>query len=103
MFGLFEFVQGNYNFTLYNILNKEFNITKGSRISWSGDPYAGMLNLTASYRQMASLSPILPNQSEDIISTPQARRKYPVEVLLKLVGPMLTPQISFDIEAKDLA
>jgi hypothetical protein len=102
MFGLFEFVQGNYNFTLYNILNKEFNITKGSRISWSGDPYAGMLNLTASYRQMASLSPILPNQSEDIISTPQARRKYPVEVLLKLVGPMLTPQISFDIEAKDL-
>ncbi len=102
MFGLFEFVQGNYNFTLYNILNKEFNITKGSRISWSGDPYAGLLNLTASYRQMASLSPILPNQSEDIISTPQARRKYPVEVLLKLEGPMLTPQISFDIEAKDL-
>ncbi|MBL7871637.1 MAG: translocation/assembly module TamB [Cyclobacteriaceae bacterium] len=102
MFGLYEFEQGNYNFTLYNILNKEFNITKGSRISWSGDPYAGILNLTASYRQMASLSPILPNQSEDIISTPQARRKYPVEVLLKLNGAMLSPQISFDIDAKNL-
>lgn len=102
MFGLYEFEQGNYNFTLYNILNKEFNITKGSRISWSGDPYAGILNVTASYRQMASLSPILPNQSEDVISTPQARRKYPVEVLLKLNGAMLSPQISFDIEAKNL-
>jgi hypothetical protein len=102
MFGLYEFEQGNYNFTLYNILNKEFNITKGSRISWSGDPYAGVLNLTASYRQMASLSPILPNQSEDIISTPQARRKYPVEVLLKLEGAMLSPKISFDIDAKNL-
>ncbi len=102
MFGLYEFEQGNYNFTLYNILNKEFNITKGSRISWSGDPYAGVLNLTASYRQMASLSPILPNQNEDIIATPQARRKYPVEVLLKLEGAMLSPQISFDIDAKNL-
>jgi hypothetical protein len=102
MFGLYEFEQGNYNFTLYNILNKEFNINKGSRISWSGDPYAGILNLTASYKQMTSLSPILPNQSDDIISTPQARRKYPVEVLLKLNGAMLSPQISFDIDAKNL-
>lgn len=102
MFGLYEFVQGYYNFTLYDILNKEFSITKGSRISWSGDPYAGILNLTAAYKQNASLAPILPNQSDDIISTPQARRKYPVEVLLKLDGAMLSPQIAFDIVAKDL-
>lgn len=102
MFGLYEFEQGFYNFTLYDIINKEFRITKGSRISWFGDPYAGILNLTASYRQMASLGPILPNQSEDILSSPQVRRKYPVEVLLKLDGPMLSPIIVFDIVAKDL-
>ncbi|MEQ1586155.1 MAG: translocation/assembly module TamB domain-containing protein [Cyclobacteriaceae bacterium] len=102
MFGLYEFEQGFYNFTLYDIINKEFRITKGSRISWFGDPYAGVLNLTASYRQMASLGPILPNQSEDVLSSPQVRRKYPVEVLLKLDGPMLSPIIVFDIDAKDL-
>jgi len=102
MFGLYEFEQGFYNFTLYDLLNKEFSITKGSRISWSGDPYAGVLNLTAIYKQNASFAPILPNQSEDIISSPQARRKYPVEVLLKLNGAMLSPQIAFDIDAKNL-
>lgn len=103
MFGLYEFERGNYNFTLYDIINKEFNITKGSRISWYGDPYAGQLNLTANYRQLASLSPILTTQvSEAALASPQIRRKYPVEVLLKLDGPMLSPQIQFDITAKDL-
>jgi hypothetical protein len=102
MFGLYEFEQGYYNFTLFDIINKEFSITKGSRISWYGDPYAGILNLTASYRQMASLGPIIPNQTETVVSSPQVRRKYPVEVQLKLDGPMLSPQIVFDIVANNL-
>lgn len=103
MFGLYEFERGNYNFTLYDIINKEFNITKGSRISWYGDPYAGQLNLTATYRQLSSLAPILANQvSEDALASPQIRKKYPVEVLLNLDGPMLSPQIQFDIVARDL-
>lgn len=103
MFGLYEFERGNYNFTLYDIINKEFSITKGSRISWYGDPYEGMLNLTATYRQLASLGPILPNQQDaTVLNSPQIRRKYPVEVLLKLEGPMLSPQINFDIAANNL-
>ncbi|MBX2917279.1 MAG: translocation/assembly module TamB [Cyclobacteriaceae bacterium] len=102
MFGLYEFEQGYYNFTLYDIINKEFTITKGSRISWYGDPYAGVLDLKASYRQMASLGPILPDQSEETQTSAQVRRKYPVEVLLALDGPMLSPQINFDIDAKNL-
>ncbi|MCU0367838.1 MAG: translocation/assembly module TamB, partial [Cyclobacteriaceae bacterium] len=103
MFGLFEFESGNYNFTLYDIINKEFNIGKGSRISWYGDPYAGVMNVNANYRQLASLGPILENQvSANALSSPQIRRKYPIEVLLKLDGPMLSPQIQFDIQAKDL-
>ncbi|HNR72713.1 MAG TPA: translocation/assembly module TamB domain-containing protein [Cyclobacteriaceae bacterium] len=102
MFGLYEFEQGYYNFTLYDIINKEFSITKGSRISWYGDPYGGVLDLHASYRQMASLGPILPDQSEETQTSSQVRRKYPVEVLLELDGPMLSPQIAFDIDAKNL-
>ncbi|MEY4929283.1 MAG: hypothetical protein RI909_7, partial [Bacteroidota bacterium] len=103
MFGLYEFERGNYNFTLFDIINKEFNITKGSRITWYGDPYAGQLNLNATYRQLSSLSPILGNQvTEAALASPQIRRKYPVEVLLKLDGPMLSPQILFDIVARDL-
>jgi len=103
MFGLYEFERGHYNFTLYDIINKEFNITKGSRITWYGDPYGGQLNLNANYRQLSSLAPILSNSvSEEALSSPQIRKKYPVEVLLNLDGPMLSPQIQFDIIAKDL-
>ncbi len=101
MFGLYEFERGYYNFTLYDVINKEFTINKGSRISWTGDPYTGQLALNASYKQLTSLAPIL-TLTQDQLNSPQMRRKYPVEVLLKLEGPMLGPQINFDIVANDL-
>jgi len=102
MFGVVEFTEGAYNFTLYDIINKEFNIRPGSRISWFGDPYQGQLSINATYRQLASFGPTINNQSEQLLSAPGIRRKYPAEVVLKLEGPMLSPQIVFDIEAKDL-
>jgi hypothetical protein len=100
MFGVYEFDRGFYNFTLYDLINKEFIINKGSRITWFGDPYAGILSLSATYRQLTSLAPILPDQSN--ANLPQIRRKYPVDVVMKLDGPMLSPQINFDILASDL-
>lgn len=100
MFGQLEFTEGAYNFTLYDVINKEFSVKPGSRIIWFGDPYEGNLNITASYKQLTSMGPILADQT--LINDPNIRRKYPVEVILKLDGPMLSPQINFDIEAKDL-
>jgi hypothetical protein len=95
MFGPFEFTQGGYNFTLYDIINKEFEIKKGSRITWYGDPYGGVMSISAAYSQLASLGPIIADQN--LSNSPQLRRKYPVEVLLKLDGPILKPNINFDI------
>ncbi|NOS93423.1 MAG: hypothetical protein HOP30_16000, partial [Cyclobacteriaceae bacterium] len=100
MFGAFEFERGFYNFTLYDVINKEFSINKGSRISWYGDPYTGQLALVASYKQMTSFAPVISDQT--LATTTQMRSKYPVEVLLKLDGAMLSPQINFDIIATDL-
>ncbi len=100
MFGVVEFTEGAYNFTLFDIINKEFVVKPGSRISWFGDPYQGNMNVTASYRQLASLAPIV--SDVESAKAPQVKRKYPVEVLLKLDGLMLSPQINFDIIAKDL-
>ncbi|HET6539044.1 MAG TPA: translocation/assembly module TamB domain-containing protein, partial [Chryseolinea sp.] len=102
MFGPVEFTEGWYNFTLYDIINKEFEIQKGSRITWFGDPYQAVLEINASYNQLASFLPIVLNQ--DVQDNPPAglRRKYPAMVLLKIDGPMLSPQINFDITARDL-
>ena len=99
MFGPIEFTEGAYNFTLYDIVNKEFQIESGSRITWYGDPYQGNMNIKASYNQLASIAPLI--ALEDC-SAPQLRRKYPIQVLLNLEGQLLSPFINFDITARDL-
>lgn len=102
MFGPVVFTEGGYNFTLYDIINKEFKIESGSSITWFGDPYQGQMRINASYNQLASFAPILPYTDQAVLSSPQVRRKYPARVILKLDGPMLSPQIDFDILAGDL-
>ena len=87
-FGLLEFTEGAYNFTLYDIINKEFNIKPGSR----SVGLATLIRVCSTLRP-AIVSclhgPILDDQT--LINDPNIRRKYPVEVLLKLDGPMLSP------------
>ncbi len=100
MFGGIEFTEGWYNFTLYDIINKEFEIQRGSRITWYGDPYTANMNINANYNQMASLSPLTSDPT--IANSPELKRKYPVQVKLNLEGPMLSPQFVFDITATDL-
>ncbi len=100
MFGPMTFTEGWYNFTLYDIINKEFQIQPGSSITWFGDPYQGTMSINATYNQLASLAPILNDPT--LANVPQLKRKYPVQVYLKLDGPMLSPAISFDITARDL-
>ena len=100
MFGTIEFTQGAYNFTLYDIINKEFEIESGSRITWSGDPYGASLDIDATYNQLASFAPLVSDNSTT--TSPELRRKYPVQVLLNLEGAMRTPDITFDIVAPDI-
>ncbi len=99
MFGPLNIDEGWYNFTLYNLINKEFTIYPGGKITWYGDPYEGVMDLTASYRQPASIAPILdPTYAEN----PDVKRLYPTEVVMGLTGPLLSPEINFDIKAEQL-
>ena len=105
MFGTYEILQGAYNFTLFNVITKEFVIDPGSTIRWNGDPYGGTLDILASYHQSASLQPILSSGSSggenEQAGSSQARRPYPVVVLMDLEGDLLSPTIAFDIEVQD--
>ena len=96
MFGDLTLREGGYNFTLYNIINKEFTIQPGSSISWQGDPYEGVLNIQATYDQMASLAPlVLDEQAKE--TDEEVRRKYKAEVLLDITGDLMSPEIDFGI------
>jgi hypothetical protein len=94
MFGDYTIEEGGYNFTLYNIVNKEFSILPDSKITWFGDPYGGTLDIDASYALQASVAPLLDTAYRN---APQIRRRYPTQVLLDLQGPLLTPEIKFDV------
>jgi hypothetical protein len=98
MFGDYVITKGFYNFTLLNAINKEFKVNPGSTVSWSGDPYGGLLDIKASYDQTASLLPILNDPS---LEGPEYNRRYPVTVLLNLTGDLLSPDIDLGIKIND--
>ncbi|WP_051052886.1 translocation/assembly module TamB domain-containing protein [Fulvivirga imtechensis] len=104
MFGDFNIQEGGYNFTLYSIINKEFEILPGSKISWYGDPYQGILDINATYNQLATLLPLLIRQEADKVyeDVVEIKRKYPVKVFLDIDGPLLSPTVNFDIIANNL-
>ena len=101
MFGEYEIEEGGYNFTLYNIINKEFQIVPKSKITWIGDPYGAILDIKAIYKQMASLAPILRVTDEDLKNNPELKRKYPADVILDIKGNLKSPEINFDIDIND--
>ena len=49
MFGTYTLTRGNYNFTLQDIIIKDFTIRDGSSITFHGDPYAAQLDIQAIY------------------------------------------------------
>jgi hypothetical protein len=104
MLGDYVISKGAYNFTMLNAINKEFKIKEGSRISWSGDPYGGLLDISATYEQTASLLPIIENllsSTERESPPPQYTRRYPVTVLMKLTGDLLSPDIDLGVNFDD--
>ena len=98
--GEYEFTEGAYNFTMYNIVNKEFTINPKSKIVWSGDPYAGEMDIHAIYKVNTSLAPLMGTDSV-YQNMPEVKRIYPSYVLLDLDGPLFSPSIDFDIIIED--
>ncbi|SDA56148.1 Family of unknown function [Algoriphagus alkaliphilus] len=94
--GNYEITQGQYNFSLYNVVKREFAIQPGGRITWFGDPYQGVMNLKAVYEENISLQPLLSSSSASENS--QMRRRYPLKVLMDLQGELLSPNIKFGFD-----
>lgn len=95
MFGSYALTQGSYNFTLQDIIIKDFTIKPGSSIAFHGDPLAATLDIQAVYSVNANLSDLDESflQDKDL-----NRTNVPVHALLKVSGDMQQPDISFDLE-----
>lgn len=93
MYGDLNITDGDYLFTLQNVINKKFEIERGSTIKWSGDPYDADINLTAVYKLRSSLHPFFPADSSGIY-----KKRYPVDCKLIMTNKLMTPDISFDVD-----
>lgn len=104
MTGGLDIEEGAYNFSLYSIINKEFQIEQPSSITWYGDPYAGVLSINAAYNENTPITPILEQAGFGNLEEGASNlgRRVPVKVLLDLQGPLLSPEISFDIDFGDV-
>ena len=93
--GTYEINDGTYNLS-YNFIKRKFNIQKGSKIIWTGEPTTGRLDVTAVY--VANTAPIdlVQGQIETANQTIY-KQKLPFDVDLELQGQILQPQIGFNI------
>jgi len=96
MFGEYDIENGDYLFTLRNLINKKFIIQKGGRISWTGDPLDAQLDVSADYKIKASPKPLL---KEFMDST--NNQKIPITCRVHLKNNLMSPDISYEIIAPD--
>lgn len=95
MFGTYTLDQGFYNFTLQDIIIKDFVIKEGSTIAFTGDPLSARLNIQAYYSVNANLTDLDESFSQD---KDLNRTNVPVHAILKVNGDIRQPEISFDLE-----
>lgn len=100
--GKYELQEGYYEMS-FNFIKRQFKIDKGSSILWTGDPLSATLDVTAIY--VAETAPIdlvgdqLGSASQAVRNT--YKQKLPFNVLLKMKGELMKPEISFDIILPD--
>ena len=98
--GQYAIKTGDYHFTTYNLVNKDFDIKPGSTISWNGPVLEGVMDILAEYNLNASLAPLAAADPQ-IQEKPEAKRRYPVVVSMRLTEQLLKPNISLGLYIKD--
>lgn len=95
MYGTYTIEHGTYNFTLQDIIVKDFTIKEGSSVTFTGDPYNARLDINATYGVNANLSDLDESflQDKDL-----NRTNVPVNAVMKVSGDMRQPDIAFDLE-----
>ncbi|WP_157503087.1 translocation/assembly module TamB domain-containing protein [Mangrovimonas xylaniphaga] len=98
--GVYDVTDGHYEMSLYNLVNRKFELTPGSRVTWSGDPFDAQLDIRAMYQLKTSAGPLMASQTSN--ADPSVKSKYrevlPFEVFLNIDGELMKPVISFDID-----
>lgn len=102
--GDYEIDRGTYMFTLQSIINKKFDLTKGS-IHFNGDIYKAGINVDAAYSIRATVTDLFDSRTLEQMgntASSAARSRVPVKLFLNLSGVLEKPTINFSIQALEL-
>ena len=96
--GNYTLDKGSYQLS-FNLLQRKFEISKGSTITWTGEPTTAQLNVTAIY--VANVPPIDLVENQIASSSSAIKNTYmqklPFQVHLNLTGELMKPIVKFDI------
>lgn len=95
LYGTYTVDKGNYNFSLQDLITKDFTIKTGSSISFVGAPKDANLNIEAYYALTANLEDL-----DESFATEQDlnRTTIPVRAMLYLTGDLQQPDFRFDLD-----
>ncbi|WDF45851.1 translocation/assembly module TamB [Chryseobacterium sp. KACC 21268] len=96
--GVYEVEQGSYDMTV-SLLKRKFEIQKGSTITWTGEPTAATLDITAVYKTQTAPLDLVEQQisGESAAMLNQYKQRMEFNTLLQMKGELLKPVITFDI------
>ncbi|HZG01285.1 MAG TPA: translocation/assembly module TamB domain-containing protein, partial [Chitinophagales bacterium] len=98
--GTYAINEGSYRLSVQNLAKRDIDIQPGSTITWNGSPTDAMLDLQARYDTRASPIDLMANELvglDESQSNPY-RQKLEFWVLVNIDGPMLTPEMSFELQ-----
>jgi len=93
LYGKYTIQKGLYQFSLQEVIRKDFNIDSGSSITFNGDPYQATMNVNAKYKVNAASLNDLGSDVAALVESPNVR----VDCLMNLTGNLFQPDIKLDI------
>lgn len=96
MHGQYIMDKGSFLFNLQDILNRNFEIQKGSTITFNGSPDDADINLRAVYKIKTNLSGL------SSVPTEIASRRIPVDCVVELRNSLYNPDIQFRISMPEV-
>jgi len=100
--GVYEVEEGAYELSV-SALRRKFDIQKGSTITWTGEPTAADVDVTAVYRTETAPLDLVQQQLAGLSNAEinQFKQRIPFYANLKLGGELMKPVIDFDITMDD--
>lgn len=92
MFGDYVILQGKFDFTAQDFINKIFEINNGGTIRWTGNPVEAQINLTAIYEVRTSVRPLY-----TAAGRAGTDARVQAQAQMNLSGNLLHPEIGFNI------